>query len=200
MDELSADKSLLRVTTDRIPNNHGLSKDCGIPLAIVIKPYGELPTGEEVPTVNFQNKPIVRCQECRAYVNPFIKFIDNGYRWICNFCKLDNKTEAYYYNHLDPSTGYRVDYNDRAELWSGSVDFLASSEYMNRPPMPPTFLFLLDVSQQAVDSGYLTQATSTIKGIIEEGTLPGGERTRVAFLAYDKNLYYFNLRSTLKQP
>lgn len=36
--------------------------------------------------------------------------------------------------------------------------------------------------------------------MLEEGTLPGGERTRVAFLAFDKNLYYFNLRSTLKQP
>ena len=71
---------------------------------------------------------------------------------------------------------------------------------MNRPPMPPTFVFLLDVSQQAVESGYLHQACSTIKGVFEEGTLPGGERTRVAFLAYDKNLYYFNLRSTLKQP
>ena len=66
--------------------------------------------------------------------------------------------------------------------------------------MPPTYVFLLDVSQQAVDSGYLTQATSTIKGILEEGTLPGGERTRICIMAYDKNLYYFNLRSTLKQP
>ena len=66
--------------------------------------------------------------------------------------------------------------------------------------MPPTFIFLIDVSQQAVDSGYLTQATTTIKGIIEEGTLPGGERTRIAFLAFDKNMYYFNLKSTLKQP
>ena len=153
---MCADKSLLRVTTDRIPNNHNLAKDLGIPLAIVIKPYGELPTGEEVPTVNFNQKPIVRCQECRAYVNPFVKFIDNGRRWICNFCRLDNKTEQYYYADLDPSSGYRVDYNDRPELWSGSVDFIASSEYMNRPPMPPTFIFLLDVSQQAVDSGYLT--------------------------------------------
>ena len=66
--------------------------------------------------------------------------------------------------------------------------------------MPPTYVFLLDVSQQAVDSGYLTQATTTIKGIIDEGTLPGGDRTRIAFMAFDKNLYYFNLRSTLKQP
>ena len=156
MDELNADKSLLRVTTDRIPHNHALSKDLGIPLALLIKPFGELPSGEEVPTVNFNNKPIVRCQECRAYINPFVKFIDNGAKWICNFCKLDNKTEGYYFSQIDPSTGYRADYSERPELYAGSVDFLASSEYMNRPPMPPTFLFLLDVSQQAVDSGYLT--------------------------------------------
>lgn len=64
--------------------------------------------------------------------------------------------------------------------------------------MPATYVFVLDVSQQAVESGYLTQVTQTIKGIIEEGTLPGGDRTRIAFLAYDKNLNYFNLRSTLK--
>jgi protein transport protein SEC24 len=154
MDELNADKSLLRVTTDRIPSTNGLQKDLGIPLALLIKPFGELPSGEPVPTANFQNKPLVRCRECRAYVNPFIKFIDNGARWICNFCRLDNTTESYYYSQLD-SSGQREDINNRPELFSGSVDFLASSEYMNRPPMPPTFIFLLDVSQQAVDSGYL---------------------------------------------
>ena len=71
---------------------------------------------------------------------------------------------------------------------------------MNRPPMPPTFVFLFDVSQPAIESGYLAQATHSIKSIIEEGTLPGGERTRVSFIAYDKNLHFFNLRSTLKQP
>jgi protein transport protein SEC24 len=36
--------------------------------------------------------------------------------------------------------------------------------------------------------------------LIEEGALPGGERARVSFLAYDKNLYFFNLRSTMKAP
>ena len=200
MDDLCADKSLLRCTTDRIPNNHSLQKDLSVPLALLIKPFGELPSGEEVPTTTFNQKPLVRCRECRAYINPFVKFIDNGSRWICNFCRLDHITESYYFSQLDENTGQRKDLDERPELWSGSVDFIASSEYMSRPPMPPTYVFLLDVSQQAVDSGYLTQATSTIKGILEEGTLPGGERTRVCFLAYDKHLYYFNLRATLKQP
>jgi protein transport protein SEC24 len=69
---------------------------------------------------------------------------------------------------------------------------------MNRPPMPPTYVFVFDVSQPAIDSGYLQQAAHTIKGILEEQTLPGGERTRICFIGYDKGLYYFNLRSTLK--
>jgi hypothetical protein len=53
MDELNADKSLLRVTTDRIPFSQALQKDLGIPLALLIKPFGELPSGEAVPTANF---------------------------------------------------------------------------------------------------------------------------------------------------
>lgn len=73
-------------------------------------------------------------------------------------------------------------------------------EYMNRPPMPPTYIFMFDVSQPAIDSGYLAQATHTIKGLVEENALPGGDRAKVCFIAFDKNLTFFNLRSTLKQP
>ena len=86
MDDYNSDKSLLRLTTERIPNTAQLAKDCGIPLAIVIKPYGELPSGEEIQSCSFNSKPIVRCNECRAYINPFVKFIDNGNKWTCNFC------------------------------------------------------------------------------------------------------------------
>ena len=87
MDDYNSDKSLLRVTTERIPSTAQLAKDCGIPLAIIVKPYGELPSGEEIPAATFNNKPIVRCKECRAYINPFVKFTENGQKWICNFCK-----------------------------------------------------------------------------------------------------------------
>ena len=55
MDDKCADKSLLRVTTDRVPSTNSLQKDLGIPLAIVIKPYGELPSGEEIPATSFNN-------------------------------------------------------------------------------------------------------------------------------------------------
>ena len=66
--------------------------------------------------------------------------------------------------------------------------------------MPPTFVFVLDVSKPAIDSGYLALATSTIKNIIENQLLPGGERTKVGFITYDSSVHFYNLRPTLKQP
>lgn len=45
MDDFNSDKSLLRVTTERFPNTGALQKQLGIPLAIIVKPFGELPSG-----------------------------------------------------------------------------------------------------------------------------------------------------------
>ncbi len=185
----------MRLTTDRIPNSFNLQKEIGLPIGVIVKPYG----GAETPSVSFGAKSIVRCRDCRAYVNPFIRFIENGMKWVCNFCGDINPTENYYYSPLN-NVGVRQDYEDRAELSSGSVDFIASNEYMNRPPIPPTFIFVMDVSKAAIDSGYLQICVSTIKSVIEGQLLPGGERTRVAFITYDNSIQFYNLRPTLKQP
>lgn len=86
------------------------------------------------------------------------------------------------------------------ELRKGSVDFVASNEYMNRPPMPPTYVFVLDVSKPAIDTGYLSMATNTIKSVIEQQLLPGLDRARIGFITYDSAVHFYNLRPTLKQP
>lgn len=59
-----------------------------------------------------------------------------------------------YFAHLDAS-GRRVDLDQRPELTKGSVEFIAPAEYMVRPPMPPLYFFLIDVSLTAVRSGML---------------------------------------------
>ena len=59
-----------------------------------------------------------------------------------------------YFAHLD-ATGRRIDTDQRPELMKGSVEFVAPTEYMVRPPMPPLYFFLIDVSISAVRSGML---------------------------------------------
>ena len=66
--------------------------------------------------------------------------------------------------------------------------------------MPPTFLFVFDVSKSAIDTGYLPIATNSILKAIESDLIPGGDRTVVGFLTYDDKVHYYNLKSTLKQP
>lgn len=59
-----------------------------------------------------------------------------------------------YFCHLDAS-GRRYDADQRPELSKGTVEFVAPTEYMVRPPMPPSYFFLIDVSVSAVRSGLL---------------------------------------------
>jgi protein transport protein SEC24 len=70
------------------------------------------------------------------------------------------------------------------------VEFVAPQEYMVRPPQALTYIFLLDVSYNAVTSGLLATAARCILESLE--LIPNvGRRTRVAFLAVDSSLHYF---------
>jgi hypothetical protein len=50
--------------------------------------------------------------------------------------------------------------------------------------MPPTYVFLIDVSFAAAACGMLGAACATIKEALD--CLPGDERTQVAFITYDR--------------
>lgn len=77
----------MQLTNYRLPRTAAGMKDSGVPIAVSINYYGDpYFDGEPIPTIAFGSNPIVRCKDCRAYVNPFIRFTDGGTRWICNFC------------------------------------------------------------------------------------------------------------------
>lgn len=50
--------------------------------------------------------------------------------------------------------------------------------------MPPTYVFVLDVSFAAVSGGLLRAACAAIKACLDR--LPGEDRTRVAILTFDR--------------
>ena len=70
-----------------------------------------------------------RCQRCKAYVNPFTLFTDNGDKFRCNFCSHSNMTPPSYVCALNHD-GTRLDKYERPELCCGSVEFVATKEYM----------------------------------------------------------------------
>eukprot|EP00850_Spirogloea_muscicola_P012019 SM000076S21840 [mRNA] locus=s76:425143:430115:- [translate_table: standard] len=193
----NCDARFVRMTTNVMPNSESLRRRWHPPLGAVIHPLAKMPHGEDVPVANPGGGGIVRCRRCRTYVNPYVEFTDAGRRWKCNVCGLLNEVPADYFCPLDPS-GRRRDAEERPELAKGSVEFIASAEYMVRPPMPPVYFFLIDVSFFSVVSGMLQVTVDTIKACLKK--LPGDSRTQIGFLAVDSSLHFFNLKASLSQP
>lgn len=187
----------LRFTTNAIPNSQSLMSRWHLPLGVVVHPLAEAPDGEEIPVVDFGSSGIVRCRRCRTYVNPYVTFTDGGRRWRCNVCSLLNDVAGEYFAPLDVN-GRRRDADERPELSKGSVEFVAPTEYMVRPPMPPLYFFLIDVSLSSLKNGMLKVAVETIKSSLDK--LPGFPRTQIGFLTFDSALHFYNLKSSLTQP
>ncbi|GMP99662.1 hypothetical protein CsSME_00047051 [Camellia sinensis var. sinensis] len=194
---MNCNSRYLRLTTSAIPSSQSLVSRWHLPLGAVVCPLAEPPDGEEVAIVNFTQNGIIRCRRCRTYVNPYVTFTDGGRKWRCNICALLNDVPGDYFAHLDAS-GRRIDLNERPELSKGSVEFIAPAEYMVRPPMPPLYFFLIDVSLSAVRSGMLEVMAQTIKSCLDR--LPGFPRTQIGFITFDSTIHFYNMKSSLTQP
>ncbi|KAI4366186.1 hypothetical protein MLD38_022096 [Melastoma candidum] len=194
---LNCKSNFLRLTTGAIPNSQSLVQRWHLPLGAVVCPLAECPNGEAVPVVNFSSVGIIRCRKCRTYVNPYVTFTDAGRKWRCNICSLPNDVPGEYFAHLDAS-GKRFDLDQRPELTKGSIEFVAPTEYMVRPPMPPLYFFLIDVSITAARSGMIEVVAQTIKSCLDD--LPGSPRTQIGFITFDSNIHFYNMKSSLNQP
>ncbi|KAJ3529818.1 hypothetical protein NMY22_g8837 [Coprinellus aureogranulatus] len=185
----NADPSYQRSTLNAIPTTSSLLGKAKIPLALVLTPYRSLKEGDEpVPVVT--DTVIARCRRCRTYINPYVQFIDGGNRWRCCMCNMTNEVpQLFDWDQVRNQPGDRW---ARAELNHAVVEYVAPTEYMVRPPQPAVYIFLIDVSNAAVQSGMVATATRTIKENIDR--LPDEDgRTKVAIICFDTSLYFFSL-------
>ncbi|KAM4636198.1 protein transport protein Sec24C isoform 3-T4 [Discoglossus pictus] len=195
----------IRCTSYNFPATADMAKQSQVPLAAVIKPLATLPADEAPPCVvdHGETGPI-RCNRCKAYMCPFMQFIEGGRRFQCCFCSCVTEVPPHYFQHLD-HTGKRVDSYDRPELSMGSYEFTATVDYCknNKVPNAPAFIFMIDVSYSAVKSGLVSLVCEELKQLIDylprEGNMEESV-VRVGFVTYNKVLHFYNVKSSLAQP
>ncbi|XP_074088953.1 protein transport protein Sec24C isoform X1 [Macrotis lagotis] len=204
-DQGNASPRYIRCTSYNIPCTSDMAKQAQVPLAAVIKPLARLPPEEASPyVVDHGEAGPVRCNRCKAYMCPFMQFIEGGRRFQCCFCSCVTEVPPQYFQHLD-HTGKRVDFYDRPELSLGSYEFLATVDYCknNKFPHPPAFIFMIDVSYNAVRSGLVKLLCEELKSLLDFLPREGGAEesaVRVGFVTYNKVLHFYNVKSSLAQP
>ncbi|CAH2065465.1 unnamed protein product [Thlaspi arvense] len=188
----------MRSTIHQIPCTVDLLSTSGMQLALIVQPMAlSHPSEEPIQVVDFGESGPVRCSRCKGYINPFMKFTDHGRKFTCNLCGYTDDTPRDYQCNLGPD-GRRRDADERPELCRGTVDFVATKEYMVRDPMPTVYFFLIDVSMNAIQTGATAAACSGIQQVLSD--LPEGLRTFVGIATFDSTIHFYNLKRALQQP
>ncbi|XP_056225358.1 protein transport protein Sec24D isoform X1 [Seriola aureovittata] len=204
-DQGNASPRFIRCTTYSLPCTADLAKQCQVPLASIIKPFASLPKNETpLYVVNHGETGPIRCNRCKAYMCPYMQFIDGGRRYQCGFCNCVNEVPVFYFQHLD-HMGRRVDFYERPELSLGSYEFAATMDYCknNKPPNPPAYIFMIDVSYNNIKSGLVKLICDELKTLLEKLPREEGVESsviKVGFVTYNKILHFYNVKSALAQP
>lgn len=190
----NASPEYFRSTLNVIPTNNSLLKKSKLPLALVVRPYNALHIDtENIPVTT--DTIISRCRRCRGYINPFVTLTEQGRRWRCNFCGLQNDIpSAFDYDEMNSTPRNKF---ERVELNNSVVEFVAPKEYMARTPQPIVYTFIIDVSSDAVKSGLTATIARTILESLDR--IPNENKTaRVAIIGVDSNLHYFRFNEGLE--
>lgn len=190
LDNVNCSPDIFRCTLTKVPDTNSLLQKSRLPLGILIHPFKDL---THLPVIQCNN--IVRCRSCRTYVNPFVYFIDSK-RWKCNLCyKVNELPDDFNYDPISKCYGTP---SRRPEIRTSTIEYIAPSEYMLRPPQPAVYLFIFDVTRTGVECDYLSHACKTIAEELMQ--LPGDKRTQVGFLAVDSAVHFFALPDKMTQP
>ncbi|GIL50904.1 hypothetical protein Vafri_6870 [Volvox africanus] len=197
-DRGSCSPRYLRSTLNHVPHSPELLTTCAMPLALVVSPLALPDPGDDlIQIVDVAESGPVRCVRCKAYMNPWMRWTNSGRNFTCNFCGISNNTPDYYFCHLGPD-GRRRDADERPELCRGTVEYLASKEYVFRPPMAPAHVFLIDVSQTAIATGATASLCRAVAASLDR--IQGGPRAMVAVATYDTTVHFYSVRSSGATP
>ncbi|GLG96873.1 Protein transport protein Sec24C [Gryllus bimaculatus] len=204
-DQGNAGPHYIRSTMYNIPATIDMMKQTAVPFGLVLCPLARTADEEyPPPIVDMGELGPVRCIRCKAYMCPFMQFIDGGRRFHCLFCKATTEVPAEYFQHLD-HTGQRVDRFERPELTFGTYEFVATKDYCrnNTFPKPPALIFLIDVSYNNIKSGMVHLLCKEMKDILKLLPKDAGAKQsvmRVGFITYNNTVHFYNIKGCLAQP
>ena len=204
LDQGNSSPKHARLTLNNIPASSEALNLTALPLGLVLQPLAALSAGEEpVPVLDFGDRGPPRCARCRTYINPFMTFPGGGNKFVCNMCTFPNDVPSEYFAPTDPS-GVRVDREQRPELRLGTVEFMVPKEYWAKEPVGLRHLFVIDVSQEAINRGFCEAFCDGVLRALysddeEQGegegrqpkrTIP--EAARVGFVTFDRDVHFYN--------
>ncbi|XP_055517725.1 protein transport protein Sec24B-like isoform X1 [Leucoraja erinacea] len=190
LQKLNCSSDAIQCTLVNIPQSQALLKQVKLPLGLICRPFKD---SREPPLLIPDVPP--QCPSCQTYINPFVTFTDQRH-WKCNSCFSLNEVPGNFI--FDTMTGSPSNPYNRPELQHAAVEFLVPMEYQAGQLRPVTYLFVFDVSDCALETGYLGIVCKILLQNIDR--LPGDSQTRIGFITFSSTVNVFQLHNSLFRP
>ena len=183
-----------RSTINNIPEDQSKIRNTNIPFFFNVEFEKE---GLQTPIVS---DPLVRCDKCKAYLNPYVEIIMPGVKWRCNLCENVNEVQSAFVmterrsNECpqDPikNTEFNRSYFLREDLRNDIYEIEAPDSFGVKTPDPPVLCFLIDISIEAQKMNLLGSVLNCIKEIIRNADYD--KRTKICLIFYNEFAYILN--------
>ena len=168
-----------RTTTALFPANQELVTKLGIPMSLIISPMKV----DNVPLINQNKLPLIRCKNCSSYFSPYCKILPDGKSWVCPLCG----NTSTYSDLSDPISLY-----DHPEHSYQVYDVLTPSPYISLPNAGSVFIFVIDTSASAFRSQFTPSFLQSLLACLP--SIP--EDTRVGLVSFDSTITIYDLAQT----
>lgn len=200
VEQQSSDPRKMSLTMYNIPKNEQIRSASKLPIGAVIQPFSDSTPDSYVEIVDASHSggPL-RCRRCRSYSNPAYTFTFDS-KAVCNLCQVATRLTE---EHMAPlnSNGLRSDIHERPDLAKGTVDFLVPQAYNSipgKPGLPLHYVFMVDISTLANENRSSLAVVEGVRTCFEH-IAAKQPNCKVAIMAFDKHIRFFNLRSELTQ-
>lgn len=186
----------IRASSYCIGNEPSLINNTQIPFGIIVQPFADTTVDEEEVPLIYPNSAPFRCSRCKAYVNPFFLWTDNGSKAVCNICKFTGEVPNDYFSSLD-DMGKRKDRYERPELMKGCYEFVAPLEYLHKPLCENYIMICIELTTTNILNGVFNQVISSLQSLLDH--IPSPERTNLCIMTFDQYLNFYNIPQDLSK-
>lgn len=184
----------IRASSYTISNDPSVTNNTQFPFGVIVQPFADTSLEEEEVPLVYPAKAPFRCSRCKAYVNPFFIWVDNGTRAVCNICKFTGEVPNEYFSSLD-DTGKRKDRYERPELMKGCYEFVAPPEYLNKPLCENYIMICIELTTSNILNGVFNQVISSLQSLLDHIQCP--EKTNLCIMTFDQYLNFYNIPQDL---
>merc|ERR1712137_236277 len=184
----------MRSSANVLPNSPAQANQLGFPLGVVVQPLGDTQAGDTFLPLITPSGNLPRCSRCHGYHNALNVPLKGGTSYVCFLCQHTNQLEQ---QGTNVSMSFGSTHEDAA-MTQGSVEYITPSDYIDKSPTPASFVFLIETSANALQTGIIQSFVDSMKAILP--ALPSNSPVRFAFVTFERDIRFYNLAEGRTRP